>query len=191
MARARPEPSLKARALALLAQREHSPRELERKLLEAVRRSQLRRPAAGATDGHGQADAQEAQTGDVGDALTQARSQLPSLLADLQAAGHLSAERFIQSRIHTRAARQSGRRIAQELAHHGLVLDETSSQSLTSTESERALQLFLRRFQQAGGVAPDEAGRARQMRFLAGRGFSGETIRSVFKALKSPELGSD
>jgi regulatory protein len=191
MARARPEPSLKARALAMLAQREHSPRELERKLLDAVRRTQLRRQAARASAGHGDAGSQEAQAGDIGDALAHARAQLPALLAELQAAGHLSAERFIQSRIHTRAARQSARRIAQELAHHGLVLDEAHAQSLASTESERALELFLRRYRHVGGVASDEAGRSRQMRFLAGRGFNGETIRAVFKALKSPKVDGD
>jgi regulatory protein len=52
-------------------------------------------------------------------------------------------------------------------------------QALRDGELQRATQLWQRRF---GRPAADEKERARQMRFLAGRGFAGEVIRRVLDA---------
>ena len=52
-------------------------------------------------------------------------------------------------------------------------------QQARSTELERARAVWQRRF---GAPAADAAGRAKQMRFLAGRGFEGEVIRRVVQA---------
>lgn len=49
-------------------------------------------------------------------------------------------------------------------------------QALRGTELERAREVWRRKF---GEPAADAAGRAKQMRFLAARGFAGETIRRV------------
>jgi regulatory protein len=63
-----------------------------------------------------------------------------------------------------------------ELARHGLKLTAQPLQQLRDSELQRATQLWQRRF---GASAQDARERARQMRFLAGRGFSGEVIRRV------------
>jgi regulatory protein len=175
---ARPELSLKARALRWLAQREHSPAELQRKLLAAVRRqAALHVVEAGVAD---RVDA----------AVAAAQAAWPALLAELQAAGHLSAERFVESRLNLRSRRFGQQRISSELRQHGLALSAQQSESLAVSESERALAVFMKRFGRSGGLAPDAAGRAKQMRFLAARGFDGHAIREALKrAAAAP--GSD
>jgi regulatory protein len=49
----------------------------------------------------------------------------------------------------------------------------------SGTELERAREVWRRRF---GAPAGDAVERARQMRFLAGRGFDGDVIRRVVRA---------
>jgi regulatory protein len=147
----RPSLSLKARALQWLAQREHSRIELRRKLL---RRARL-----------------DAQDGD--DDPTPAVEQL---LDWLEAEGHLSPARFVESRLHVRAPRYGNLRIRQELAQHGLSADAAQAQALATSELDRARALWRRRFDTPPA---DLAERARQMRFLAGRGFSAEVVRRV------------
>jgi len=159
----RPPPSLQARALGWLAQREHSRSELRRKLLRVARQ-----PPAGA---------EEAADADC--AAVQAEAKVDRLLDHLQAQGLLSEERFIESRVRVRAPGLGTRRIQMELARHGLKLPAEPLQQLRDSELERATQLWLRRF---GAPAQDLRERARQMRFLAGRGFSAEVIRQVLAA---------
>ena len=147
-------PSLRAKALAWLAQREHSTHELRTKLL---RWAQARGRDAHAED-------------------------LDALLAALQAAGHLSDARFVESRVHARAARLGNLRIEQELRRNGVQPDEAQRQALRASELERARAVWARRFGPAGPAAggpPDRAEQARQARFLAGRGFSADVIRRV------------
>jgi regulatory protein len=145
----RPPPSLRARALGWLAQREHSRSELRRKLLR-----------------HAEAD--EADADPAG--------QVDQLLDALQAKGLLSEERFVESRVRQRAAGMGTRRIQLELAQHGLELPAPALQQLRRSELQRAAELYRRRFR---GPATDARERARRMRFLAGRGFSGEVARQV------------
>ena len=158
-----PAPSLQARALGWLAQREQSRSELRRKLMRVVLQ-----PAAGG-DGSATAD---------GDPV-QAAAQVDSLLDQLQAQGLLSDERFIESRVRVRASALGTRRIQLELARHGLKLPAQPLQQLRDSELQRAAQLWQRKY---GTAAPDLRDRARQMRFLAARGFSGEVIRQVLAA---------
>jgi regulatory protein len=163
----RPPPSLQARALGWLAQREHSRSELRRKLLRVARQ-----PPAGA---------EEAADADC--AAAQAEAKVDRLLDHLQAQGLLSEERFIESRVRVRAPGLGTRRIQMELARHGLKLSAEPLQQLRDSELERASQLWLRRF---GAPAQDLRERSRQMRFLAGRGFSAEVIRQVLAAGRRP-----
>jgi len=168
--------SLQARALGWLAQREQSRSELRRKLMRMAQRQQR----AAAAEAAGQADADaEAESPDPA-ALA---APIDALLDHLQAQGLLSEERFIESRVRVRAAGQGARRIQSELAQHGLKLPAQALQALQQSETERALQLWLRRF---GQPAADLRERARQMRFLAARGFSGATIRAVLAAAAEP-----
>lgn len=157
----RPRLSLKARALAWLAQREHSRSELRRKLLRVARAEQAQ--AAGSADRAGCADPEHC---------------VDQLLDWLQAHGYLCEARFAESRIHARASRYGNLRIQQELAQHGVSLDEAARQQLRDSELQRAQRVWAAKF---GAPAADPAGRARQMRFLAQRGFSAEVVRQVVR----------
>ncbi|HYN58849.1 MAG TPA: regulatory protein RecX [Rubrivivax sp.] len=166
----RPAPSLQSRALAWLAQREQSRSELRRKLLR-VARLQLAADEA----------AYRAATPLTGALAASTPAEDPSARVDqlldlLQTKGLLSEDRFVESRVRVRAATQGTRRIEMELAQHGLKLAPQALQQLRASELQRAMQLWQRRF---GVPAEDDKGLARQMRFLAGRGFSAEVIWRV------------
>ena len=149
--------SLKAQALQWLSQREHSRLELRRKLLTAARRRD--------------ADEQDA---------TDPAPEVDALLDWLTAQRYLSLARFVESRVHARTARFGNRRIAQELAQHGAELDAVTAEQLKTSELGRARAVWQRKF---GPTPPGDARmRAKQMRFLAGRGFSAEVIRKVVRA---------
>lgn len=151
-----PQRSLKARALQWLAQREHSRAELRRKLLPHAR-------ALAALGDDGAADP---------------AAEVDTLLDWLQANRHLSEARFVESRIHARAARYGNRRITQELAQHGVALDAQATHELAASELGRAREVWAKKF---GAAAADAAGRARQARFLTGRGFGAEVVRCVLR----------
>lgn len=112
----------------------------------------------------------------------EALEEVEKVLDELEARGFLSAERFAESVVHRRAARYGMARLKAELSQHQLPDDVTRAvtQSLKETELERAHALWAKRF---GEVAQTPAELARQMRFLAGRGFSGDVIRKVVKGL--------
>jgi regulatory protein len=150
--------SLKARAIQWLSQREHSREELRRKLRRALREQQ-----AAAASAPPEADLYQS---------------LDELLDELQAKGYLSDTRFAASRVHTRAGRYGRQRIVQELAQHGVRLDAAADEALKASELARAQAVWARRF---GGVASEPAERARQMRFLAGRGFAMDVIHRVVR----------
>jgi regulatory protein len=156
---ARPPLSLKGRALQWLSQREHSRIELRRKLMRAAR---LRDEAAAA-------ETKPAERA----------AEIEALLDWLTEHSYLSEARFVESRVHARAARFGQRRIAHELRQHGTSLDADTAERLRASEFARAQALWHRRF----GTEPaaDAALRAKQMRFLAGRGFASEVIRRVVR----------
>lgn len=175
MANARQPLSLKARAIALLALREHSRTELRRKLLRIA--AQLRQRAAEAADLAGAAaDRPPARDATGPEDLD---AQVDALLLWLQTQGYLNETRFAESRVHARAARYGNRRIEQELARHGLRLDAEAQSQLRQSELERARAVWQKKF--AGASPVDAAGRVRQMRFLAARGFSAEVIRRLLR----------
>jgi regulatory protein len=165
--------SLKARALGWLAQREHSRTELRRKLLRVARREAAERAAAGAADAApveaSEASAPESGCGDPEQCVDQ-------LLDWLQAHRYLSEDRFVESRVHARVARYGNLRIKQELAQHGVTPDAATLQQLRDSELGRAREVWQRKF---GRAPADAQERARQMRFLAQRGFSAEVVRRV------------
>jgi regulatory protein len=101
-----------------------------------------------------------------------------AVLDDLAASKLLSDERYAEARAGSLARKFGASRIAHELRRQG-VAAETVSQATAAaraTEFDRAREAWRKRF---GAVAPDAAGRARQMRFLQSRGFSFEVIRKV------------
>jgi regulatory protein len=136
--------SLKGRALKLLAGREYSRFELERKLA-------AREPDP---------------------------AELQQALDELQAKGFLDEQRVVDSLVHRRAGRLGAGRIRQELQAKGVDAERVAVAvaSLNATEYERAREVWRRKF---GALPQDAAQRAKQGRFLAARGFSGEVVRRV------------
>lgn len=172
----RPSPSLQARALTWLAQREQSRSELRRKLLRVLQ-VQLQVQGRGqAADPDLDPDRDQALAVDAHGTFDNPDQKVEQLLDELQSKGLLSEARFVESRVRARAASQGARRIEMELAQHGLKLEAQALQQLRDSELQRAKQLWRRKF---GGPAEDARSMARQMRFLAGRGFTGEVIRRV------------
>ena len=108
--------------------------------------------------------------------------QLAHVLDDLQAKDFISEARVVDSVINRRAGRFGAARIKYELLNKGLGAEAVAEAvaRLKGTELERAQDIWRRRF---GELAADAAGRAKQMRFLAGRGFGGEVIRRVVSQL--------
>jgi len=138
------KPSLKGRALRLLAQREHSRAELQRKLA----------------------------------AHEEVPGELSRALDELQAKGFIDEQRVIDSVIHRRAARLGASRVRQELQAKGLPAEAVAQAvaELRGSEADRAREVWRKKF---GRAPTDAAERAKQMRFLAARGFGGEAIRRV------------
>jgi regulatory protein len=104
---------------------------------------------------------------------------LAALLDDLTARRLLSDERYVEMRLNARAARYGNARLAYELRTQG-VADELVAAALATGDDElsRARAAWQRKF---GDRATDDGDRARQMRFLLSRGFSGETVRRVLR----------
>lgn len=186
--------SLQGRGLQLLAQREHSRLELRRKLLRHAQEEQsdaLRAASPGDGDAkapaHREAGPAEFPEGCFGgDPGPETDAPNPDLDARveaaldwLQARRHLSEERFMESRVHVRMSRFGHLRIRQELAQHGLELPAEDLRALQDSEYARARAVWQRKF---GELPADAKARLRQMRFLAGRGFSGDVIRQVLQA---------
>ena len=106
--------------------------------------------------------------------------QLAEVLDELQAKDFISEARVVESVINRRQAKMGAARIKQELLGKGLgkeaVLDAMAG--LKATELDRARELWRKKFD---GPAADAAGRAKQMRFLAARGFGGDVIGRVLR----------
>lgn len=112
---------------------------------------------------------------------------LAALLDELQAKGLIDEARVAASLLHTRAPRLGTQRLLHEMRRKGLSEDLVRQQApgLRATEDERAQAVWQQRFGQAPST-PQE--RAKQMRFLAARGFSGDAVRRV---LRSAGAGED
>lgn len=173
----RPPLSLKARALQCLAQREHSRVELRRKLLahaarpaaDAALPPAALRPEADEPAAEAAAPSFSRRT----PATPDMHAEVDTLLDALAAQGLLSETRFIETRVRARLQRHGNLRIRQELARHGLTLTPQDAAVLKDSELARARQVWSRRFD---APAADAAGHAKQVRFLAGRGFSADVI---------------
>lgn len=143
--------SLKGRALRLLATREQSRSELEKKL----------KP------------------------FEETPGQIAQVLDELQAKDFISEARVVESVINRHQAKLGASRIRQELFSKGIDKEAVveAMAGLKATELDRARELWQRKFGvKSGGQKPDRAAQAKQMRFLAARGFSGDVIRRVMAA---------
>ncbi len=196
---ATPQPSapadraLTARALAWLAQREHSRTELRRKLL-ALARKQDTAERADSSPSNATADATASTRGPNGQAGTataepaSATAHVDAVLDWLEAHSYLSQQRFLESRLRTRSERYGNLRIRQELAQHGVSLPAEAESSLRESELGRARAVWERKFGRAGvAVESGPAAAAKQARFLTSRGFSAEVIRKVLRESGRPQ----
>jgi regulatory protein len=150
--------SIKGRALRYLAQRDHSRAELARKLLRHAR------------------DSAEAT----------AQQQVSAALDALAETGLISERRAADALVGARAAGAGDLKLRQLMRRRGFD-DEQIAEALAplaGAELDRAREVWRRRF---GTAAPDAAGRAKQARFLAGRGFSADTIRRVVRGLDAAD----
>ncbi|MDB5885225.1 MAG: regulatory protein RecX [Polaromonas sp.] len=104
--------------------------------------------------------------------------QLAQVLDELQAKDFISEARVVESVINRRAGRFGASRIRYELQNKGLGAEAVADavERLKGSELERARDIWRKKFD---GPALDAAGKARQMRFLAARGFGGDVIRRV------------
>ena len=152
------KPSLKARALRLLAQREHSRSELQAKLAPHVQEGE----------------------------------DLAALLDQLQARDFINEERVVESVLHSRAPRLGAQRVLQELRRKGLDEDllRPAAGRLKDTELERARAVWHQRLGNAPAPATREE-RARQMRFMASRGFSGASVQRVMRRARDEAQPGD
>ncbi len=108
---------------------------------------------------------------------------LAALLDDLQAKDFINAQRVADSVVHRRAPRLGTQRVLQELRRKGLDEDlvRSAAVQLAASELERATAVWRQRFGSAPPPGTPQE-RARQMRFLAARGFSGDVVRRVVRA---------
>lgn len=103
---------------------------------------------------------------------------LARALDQLQEKGFINEQRVLESVIYRRAGKLGAMRIKQELQSKGLDLAAIGEAlaGLQATERERAQAVWKKKF----GAPPQDARElARQLRFLASRGFGAEVIRRV------------
>ena len=106
--------------------------------------------------------------------------QIEQLLDALAARGWLSEARFAESRANTLARKFGSRKIEHDLRSRGVsaeVVEQAVERALMQ-ELENCRAAWQRKF---GALPQDAAERGRQMRFLAGRGFSAGAVRQVLK----------
>src|SRR3954463_5082915 len=97
------------------------------------------------------------------------------LLDELEKRRQLSDERYAEVRSHRMARKYGAARIRQDLKAKGVAQDVVARVS-SEGELERARTILARKYRD---VATTREEKARRMRFLQGRGFSYDTIRSA------------
>jgi regulatory protein len=112
--------------------------------------------------------------------------EVEKILDQLQVKGLLSDERFAAVLARTRANRFGAARIRLEMREHNLPdeIVRPAIEELKQTEEQRARDLWKRRF---GHPPADPTERARQMRFLAQRGFSTAVVLRVVRSSSTEE----
>jgi len=106
------------------------------------------------------------------------------VLEDFERRGWLSEQRVVEQRVHTLRKRYGARRIEHDLRQKGVSEEAVAAAvaGLKDGELAAARDVWRRKF---GGLQPRRpADRARQVRFLQGRGFGLETI---FKVIRGSE----
>ena len=105
---------------------------------------------------------------------------LGAILDELTAKDFINPERVAASVVHRRASRMGTQRVVQELRSKGLddEMVRNASEQLRDTELERARELWCKRF---GTPPADIKEKAKQLRFMASRGFSSGVASRVLR----------
>ena len=114
---------------------------------------------------------------------------LAKVLDALAAKDFINEGRVIDSVLHRRSAKLGASRIKHELQSKGLEPEAVAQavRDLKASETARAFEVWRKKF---GSPASTPAERAKQVRFLASRGFGGEAIaRVVFRAFDADDVG--
>jgi regulatory protein len=103
---------------------------------------------------------------------------LATVLDTLAAKDFINEGRVVESVLHRRSAKLGTQRIKQELQAKGLEPEAVAEavDKLRASEVDRAREVWRKKF---GTPTKDAAERGKQMRFLASRGFGGDTIHRV------------
>jgi len=107
--------------------------------------------------------------------------EVERVLDDLERLGWVSERRVVEQRVHTLRKRYGARRIERDLRQKGVSDDAVAAAlaELKGGELAAAREVWRRKF---GGRQPGRpADRARQVRFLQGRGFNLEVVLKVIK----------
>ena len=106
--------------------------------------------------------------------------ELNLVLDELVARGWLSDQRFAEQLIHARTKKYGSQRILHELREKGVSEDIISDAmgSIHSSEFAAAKAVWQKKFSELPRNAME---RAKQMRFLMGRGFTLNVIRSILQ----------
>jgi regulatory protein len=104
--------------------------------------------------------------------------ELAKVLDSLQAKDFINEGRVVASVLYRRAPKLGALRVKQELQSKGLAPEAVAQAvaELRGSELERAREVWRKKF---GTPPEDAAARGKQMRFLASRGFGGDTIHKV------------
>ena len=116
--------------------------------------------------------------------------ELAAVLDKLAAKDLQSEQRAVDSLVHRRSAKMGSARIRQEMQSKGME-PEAMAQALSqlrASEQARAHEVWRKKF---GSPASTPAERAKQVRFLASRGFGGETIARVVSGAFDADETSD
>lgn len=112
-------------------------------------------------------------------AQAESPEQLEAVLDRLQSERLLSDQRYASQRVVARAGRYGNARLKQELRQSGVSDDDiVAALPEAGDEAVRCRAVWARKFSQLPQTAAE---RAKQMRFLQYRGFSGEAIRRVMR----------
>lgn len=201
--------TLKGKALQLLALRDYSRAEMHEKLLRWLRtqaakqaRATGHRPAAtsaiapGADQKHtpehafttthdesvheADHDAAPAAQEQAATWLQEQSRLIPIVLDEMQAKGWLDNRRAAEALLHQRSARFGQARLRQALQQKGIDADTCQEllQEAAHSELARAQALWQKKF---GTLPNTPAERAKQMRFLASRGFTAAIIQRILR----------
>ena len=120
----------------------------------------------------------------------ESEDEVTQILDDFSQRGWLSETRAAEQIVHARRGRYGPARVRRDLEAKGVSAELVSSTiaTLKEGELESARAVWRRKFREP---ATNAAERAKQARFLMGRGFSSEVITKLLRALSRGETGDE